>query len=67
VSARTAIVSRGMPTFHHVAVLFVWASRRTLRKLSAVRAAMSPMATATPVPVRTCWPWLIFIQPLANE
>ena len=48
-------------------MLFVFASRRTLRKLIAVKTAMRTTATATPVPVSTFWPPLCFIHPLAND
>jgi hypothetical protein len=63
----TTIAPSGTPTFHQVAVLFVWASLRTPRKLIAVNTAISTTAATIPVPVRTCWPWLSFIQLLANE
>jgi hypothetical protein len=65
--ARATIVTRGMHTFHQVAVLLVWASLRILRKFSAVNIAMRTTATTIPVPVSTCWPPCSFIQPLANE
>jgi hypothetical protein len=67
VIASTAIVSSGTPTFHQVAVLFVCASFRTLRKLIAVKNAISTTAATIPAPVRTFSPPLSFIQPLANE
>jgi len=67
VAARTTMVRIGTPIFHQVAALFVLASLRTPRKLMAVKIAMSTTAATTPEAVSTCWPWLIFIQPLANE
>jgi hypothetical protein len=60
-------VRMGTPIFHHVAALLVWASLRTPRKLIAVKSAISTTAATTPLAVSTCWPWLIFIHPLANE
>ena len=67
VAASTMIVRTGTATFHHVAALFVVASLRTPRKFTAVKIAISTIATATPLVVRTCWPPLNFIQPHANE
>ena len=61
------MVRIGTPIFHQVAALFVLASLRTPRKLMTVKRAMSTTAATTPLAVRTCWPWLSFIQPLANE
>jgi hypothetical protein len=66
-NASAAIVSSGTPTFHQVAVLLVLASRRMLRKLSAVNAAISTTAATIPLAVRTFWPSLTFIHPSANE
>jgi hypothetical protein len=65
--ASTRIVNTGTATFHHVAALLVWASLRTLRKLIAVKIAISATAATMPVAVRTFSPPLTFIQPLANE
>ena len=48
--ASTTIVSTGIATFHHVATLLVWASRRTLRKLIAVKIAISTTAATMPRP-----------------
>ena len=49
-SASTMIVSTGIATFHHVAALLVLASRRTLRKLIAVKSAISTTAATMPGP-----------------
>src|ERR687888_368962 len=67
VTARAMIARTGTPTFHQVAALLVLASLRTPRKLIAVKIAISTIAATTPDAVRTCWPWLSFIQPLAKE
>jgi hypothetical protein len=63
----TTIVSTGIATFHQVAALLVFVNLRTLRKLIAVKIAISTIAAAIPVPVNTCWPLLSFIQCRANE
>jgi hypothetical protein len=47
------IVSTGIATFHHVAVLLVFVSLRTLRKLIAVKIAISTTAATIPVAVST--------------
>ena len=65
--ASTTIVSTGIATFHQVAALLVWASRRTLRKLIAVNTAISTTAATMPRLVSTFWPPLTFIQLLAKE
>ena len=65
--ASTTIVSTGMPTFHQVAVLFVLASLRMLRKFTAVNSAISATAMTTPVAVSTFCPPETFIQLLAKS
>lgn len=58
------IVANGMPTFHHVAVLFVRASARMPRKFTDETSAISTTATTRPLWVgKPCE----LIQPPANE
>ena len=48
------MASTGTATFHQVTALLVRASLRMPRKLTAVKTAMSTIATAIPLTVGTC-------------
>jgi hypothetical protein len=65
--ATAKMATRGTPTFHQVAALFVCASLRTPRKLTDEMIAMSTTATIRPLVVSVGSVEFVFSQPSANE
>ncbi len=50
-NSSTTMARIGIATFHHVTVLLTRANQRMLRKLTAVKIAISTMVSAKPAPV----------------